>query len=694
MNIEGSRKPPSKQRLDIQGLRTLAVGLVIVYHLFPGILPGGFVGVDVFFVISGFLIVGSLVREVMKTGRVNLLAFYARRIRRLLPAATAVLLATMAATVLLLPQGRWQGVARDVVMSSLQVQNWNQAFSSASYEGATAMVSPVQHYWSLAVEEQFYIVIPLLLVAAAACSRLLKRGKEIACLALLAAITVASFVHSVLFSASSHDIAYFATTTRMWELGLGGILAIIIPKISVRAFPAAVAGWTGFAMVVVSAVAYSTKMQFPGWVALVPVVGTMLIIGAGSGLASTPAVYSLARILSLRPMTYVGDISYSLYLWHWPVIVFYVFLLGRAPGFYHGAVILAISMILAVLSYKFIEQPLRHGSPVKTPAGRRFNKATVPYRTAYMLGASLLVLSCLTAWAPWTVVQAKADAQNSATDVVDYPGALAFRPGDPAAVVAGMPVRPDPAVATQDGPLTGKDGCNVYDPATVPDTACWFGNLSGSSTMVVLGDSHAAQYIDPLVDVVEPMGWKVRAMVRNGCPFSVSPASSMDTTYTNCSEQNKVSLQKILKLHPEMVVISGMTPDAYSAALHWTWKNPSDLVDGYVALIKPLADAGIKVSVILDNPYPAISAPDCVAQHGSASQMCQTVLGTSGTGGDPLEQVAHEVPGVRAVNLQPYFCQNGVCPAVIGNVLVYRDNHMTNTFAKTLAGPLKEALGL
>ncbi|MCY0903569.1 acyltransferase family protein [Arthrobacter sp. H14-L1] len=680
-------------RADIQGLRTLAVGLVVIYHLFPGALPGGFVGVDVFFVISGFLIVGSLVREAVKTGGVDLLGFYSRRIRRLLPAATVVLVATIGAAVVLLPQGRWQGVARDVVMSALQVQNWNQAFSAASYEGATSLVSPVQHYWSLAVEEQFYIIIPLVLMAATACAHLLKCGKEMTSLALLVTVTVASFVHSVIFSAASHDVAYFATTTRMWELGLGGILAVLVPKFTVRSLPAVIAGWAGFALVVVSAVFYSTEMQFPGWIAVVPVAGTMLILAAGSLSAGVPARYSMTGILGLRSVTYIGDISYSLYLWHWPVIVFYVFVLGHAPNLYQGAIILVLSMALAVFSYRCIEGPLRRGRPVKTPLGQHF-KATVPRWSAYSLGVTLVALSCLTAWAPWTIVQTKIDQRNSAIDSVDYPGALAFQAGNPANVKHGLPVRPDPTVATMDGPVTSQDGCNAYDPAAVADTACWYGDLSGTSTAVVVGDSHAAQYVDPLIDVVAPMGWKVRAMVRNGCPFSATPPASADTTYTNCSGQNKTTLQKILDMKPQLVVVGGMTADGYEQALHWNWAGGTpDLVRGYVSLLKPLVEAGIKVEVVLDNPYPLVSVPDCVQMNGADSPKCQLNQPDEARTTDPLGEAAAKIPGLGVVDLHDYFCADGTCPAVIGNVLVYRDNHMTNTFAKTLTGPLGAALG-
>ncbi|MGO4384575.1 acyltransferase family protein [Specibacter sp. RAF43] len=687
--------PGHTLRYDIQGLRTLAVGLVVLYHLFPSRLTGGFVGVDIFFVISGFLIVGSLVRGVERTGDIRLLAFYARRIRRLLPAGTAVLLATVAAAVLLLPQSRWQEVGRDVVASALQVQNWNQALGSASYESAGALVSPLQHYWSLAVEEQFYLIIPLLLLAAVACGRRLHQSAGTAGLWFLVAMSAASLVHSAILSSQNHDLAYFATTTRMWELGLGGIAALVLPRLRMPGSVRAAGGWLGFAMVMASALAFQTAMAFPGFIALLPVLGTVLIIAAGQpgqpgASRPTPDRWGISHQLSRRPVTYLGDISYSLYLWHWPVIVFYILLRGHEPGIIGGAGIIALSLALASLSYHHIEQRFRFGTPVRHHNGLRY-RPVVRNRSAYGLAGALVALSCLAAAGPWAVVQAKTN-QFATVVTTDYPGALAFDRKAPAAVSAGLPIRPDPAVATKDVPLTTKDGCAVYDPRTTPETKCWYGDPAATRTMVLVGDSHAAQYIDPLAAIGTRTGWKVKAMVRNGCPFSTAPPASATTTYTNCSSQNAVTLAKIIASRPQEVFVAGMTPDGYGKSLKWGWPDTAALVDGYVHMFKSLRDAGITVSVIEDIPYPQVSVPDCVATHGPSSHLC--VVSERSPTPDPLRQAAGRVPGVHAINLNGYLCRDGACPPVVGNVLVFRDNHLTATFARTLERPLEAAMSL
>ena len=685
---ESPLSPPNRPapRRDIQGLRTVAVGLVIIYHIWPLVMPGGFVGVDVFFVISGFLIVGSLVREVEATGRISVRSFYAKRIRRLLPAASLVLLVTLAAMVLLLPQSRWQSISFDVVMAALQVQNWNQAFGSGSYEGATALVSPVQHYWSLAVEEQFYIVVPLCLMAAAAWARKSGLTRKSVCLYLILALTAVSFVHSVAFSASDHGVAYFATTTRIWELGLGGILALAVPRLRLGERMGRLLGWAGLVTVIWCAFAFSTSMDFPGYVALLPVAATVMVLAAGTvpKMTDDGGRFSASSVLAVGPAKYLGDISYSLYLWHWPVVVFYVFRLGRPPGFLHGSVIALISLAAAVASYYLVEQRFR------LPHGR----AAGGHRGAFVLASGLVAATVIAAITPWGIVEAKSQQLDGALNLRQYPGAMALDADRPAAVPTGLSVRPDPAVATKDVPVTGGNECGAFDPSTMGDEKCRYGRADAERSIVVVGDSHAAQLVDPLVLVGEQSGWNVQAMVRNGCPFSAAPPASADTVFHNCSNQNQVSLGRILDRKPDLVVVSGMTPSGYQRALQWGWKDPESLVSGYVDLLRPLRDAGIRVAVVMDIPYPDFAAPDCVQSHGAASALCTIQQGAEARPEDPLRAVAARVPGVEVVDLYPYFCTDGQCPSVIGNVLVYRDNHMTNSYARTLAPPLARMLRL
>ena len=680
--------PPPRHpghRPDIQGLRALAVSLVVWYHVWPQSLPGGFVGVDVFFVISGYLIVGSLAREAMSTGTLKLAKFYSRRIRRLLPAAAAVLLATLAATVLLFPQGRWQGVARDVAASGLNIQNWNQAFSTTSYEGATDSVSPLQHFWSLAVEEQFYLVIPLLILACTAVLRGRRPGRTLL-LAVLAAVALASFVHSVLFSASSPDLAYFFTTTRIWELALGGILAVALPQLrSGRRLPVLL-GWLGLAMVLASAALFSTALDFPGYAALLPVLGTMALLLAGSSVQE-PGFASAARWQSLRPLTYLGDISYSLYLWHWPVIVFSVYVLGPNPSWLHGGAVIVLSMALAALSTRFIEEPFRKFEPRRVRRGGR-RRAEVPaYGTVYAAGALLVVVPIAAAAVPYLIVEEKTRSLSQELDLASYPGAGAvYSPG----TVPQMPVRPEPAVAASDIP-SGVLGClTAWDPAAMEPADCVSGDAESTRSIVLVGDSHAAQYAGSLDLLARESGYRLYVMARNGCPFSLEPLHSDTVTYRGCAESNTRTVKTIIELQPAWVVTASLTPEGYAGALGWEWDSPRQAESGFSAALASLRDAGLEVAILSDVPYPPYNIPECVDGASSPEECDFPAPGDA----SPLMQAARNLDGVKLVDFSDYYCTAGSCSAVVGNVLVYRDTHLTNSFAKTLALPLRESLGL
>ncbi|WP_083521337.1 acyltransferase family protein [Arthrobacter luteolus] len=681
-------------RRDIQGLRAMAVALVVWYHIWPQSLPGGFVGVDVFFVISGYLIIGSLAREITSTGRLALARFYSRRIKRLLPAAATVLLATLAATVLLFPEGRWQSIARDAAAAGLNVQNWNQAFSASSYEGATASVSPLQHYWSLAVEEQFYLVIPLVMLFCAGIVRKTGGGRALrhTLIVALGVLTVASLLHSVQFSAAAPDLAYFFTTTRIWELSLGGLLAVTVPQLRFGTIPRAILGWAGLGMVLAAAVTFSTAMAFPGWAALLPVAGTLALLASGS--SQGPRGYAgPARWYSLRPVTYVGDISYSLYLWHWPVIVFSVYLLGTSPDWLYGSALIAGSVALAALSTRFVERPFRVLDParfrrrIRNRARGRRRAATPEYRSVFVLGALLTVVPLALAAVPYLIVEEKVQALNAELDLSSYPGAMANY-GSPVPP-PNMPVRPDPAVAGADQPHVPDECRTGYNPAEVDYQDCVFGDTASSRSIVLVGDSHAAQYMDSLGILARESGHRLYVLARNGCPFSTHPLASDTFTYTNCSGQNEQTIQDILAIKPALVVTAALSPAGYEEALGWRWKDDADAVGGFVGALAPLNDAGIPVAVISDLPYPPFNVPECVAKGREDSCAFDRPQTTS-----PLADAADAIDGATVVDLKDYLCPDGVCQGVIGNVLVYRDNHITGTFAKTLALPLQDSLGL
>jgi peptidoglycan/LPS O-acetylase OafA/YrhL len=686
--IVGPRHIRTPPRRDIQGLRALAVGLVVSYHLWPRLLPGGFVGVDVFFVISGFLIIGTLTAEMRRTGTLELLDFYARRIRRLLPASSVVLLATVAATLALLPMSRWPSIFREVLTSALNVQNWTLAASSADYAQATASASPVQHFWSLSVEEQFYLVIPLVLLFSAAQAARRRSSAPHFAFAAVGLVTLASFVFSALYTPADHGAAYFITPTRMWELGSGGMVAIVIHRLRPGHVPRLLLGWGGLAAILISAATFSTAMAFPGWIALLPTLGTIGLLVAGVP-GTRNAGSETARVLGRQPLRYLGDISYSLYLWHWPVIVLLIEVTGVSElGWGQVLLAIALSFVLAAASKHLVEDPFRR----RRAAGRR-------RRGTYLLGAMLVALPAVVVIAPWQTAQAQLDELAGAAVLNGaHPGAMALDPVNPRPTRAGGALVPDPAVAGSDLPHFDQPGCYTYDIVNEPvaGPACTYGSPAAPKTMVLVGDSHAAQFSSVLNEFVrQDPTWRAKVMVRNGCPFNDVSPSMGGSPLGSCTEQNRTELAGIIAMKPDLVITSAMSPESYREDLDWTWESRRIMVDGYRTLLDQLTAAGIPIAVIREIPRAAMPVPACLERNRQQYEACDTTRdGAFPPGGDPLVEAANQVPGTRVADLTNWICTPAACPAVVGNVVVYRDNHLTDSYVRTLADPLIAQLGV
>jgi len=358
-------------RPEIQALRAVAIGCVVAYHFWPAMLPAGFVGVDVFFVVSGFLITGLLLRDVERFDRVRLRDFYVRRIRRILPAALVVLSACAVATLLFVPRTEWRPFLQQILSSALYVQNWHEVRDSQIPRRADLESTPVQHFWSLSVEEQFYLLWPLLIIAALWLAARLGRRRLLVVAGVLGVATVASFVHSVILTGQDHNVAYFSTLSRAWEFGVGGLLALAPALVGQQLRRTrALATWVGLAAIAVAALTFTDHELFPGAIALLPVLGTAAVIWAGM----PRAALSLAPVAALRPVQWFGGISYSLYLWHWPIIMFTPFITGQPSQAPVMVLLLLLSIGVADASKRWIEDPFRRAMPrarMRLPRTRR-----------------------------------------------------------------------------------------------------------------------------------------------------------------------------------------------------------------------------------------------------------------------------------------------------------------------------------
>lgn len=664
----------------------MAVLLVLAFH--AGLpLPNGFLGVDVFFVISGFLITGLLLRELADIGRIAWGRFVARRVRRLLPAAVLVLVVTAAAAWVVVPGLRRHDIGTDVAGAAVYVVNWVLAHRAVDYLASDALPSPVQHYWSLSVEEQFYVVWPLALLALVWVLRRFGRRPTVGWVgALLAVLAVPSFGYAVWLGAVDPARAYFVTTARAWELGIGAALAVVCharadastsPRVdAVRS----VVGWLGLAAVALAALWLPEGATTPGPWTLVPTMGAAAVLYAGwAGARRGPA-----RVLGAAPMVWIGGLSYSIYLWHWPVVV----LADWAPGGVTplGRVALTVASVLpAWASHRFLEAPVHHSRALASRV-----------RPALAVGAALSVVG-LIASVPLTQASSpiRTAPQAGPRPPVDTLGAERLD----AAVSRGQAreaeheddwVVPDPQRAGTDRPRADVDHCQVDRRSTEP-VRCDFGVPDGATTIALVGDSKAMQWLPALEALAEERSWRVVTWGKSSCAFGAGRAALAGAAYPQCDEWNRRVMAHLAEDPPDVVLTSG------HATSGWNGSAPSrtTLVDGLVTRWQEVRDLGSRVVVLADSP----SSPDdldvCTARHPRQLDRCAFDRADAvATSGLPAQQEAARRAGVPLVDLNDWICPGSRCPVAIGHVTVHRPgDHLTATYVRTLAPVLGRALG-
>ena len=681
---------PGGFRGDVQGLRAVAVLLVLLYHAGVSFLPGGFIGVDVFFVISGFLITGLIVREIESTGRLSLSRFYARRARRLLPATAVIFVFVAVMTLAVLPVTRWENIAQDLSAASLYVINWTLAARSIDYLSQGVAESPLQHFWSLAVEEQFYVLWPLLIVALVwllrrtSSARAVTRGHLATG---LLAITVPSLLWSWHLTSTDPGRAYFVTTTRLWELGIGALLAVGATQIA-RIPPLArtLAGWAGLAAIALAAWKFTAATPFPGTAALVPTLGAAAVLAAGLG---TSKGLHLLRIPTMRD---IGTLSYSLYLWHWPLLVAATAIWGDQDGHLWlptALLVVGFSAVPAWLTYSLIEKPLHHN---------RFLAAT-PWR------AATLALICIgIGLGSAAVVNHQLTTQrNHSATAIGALGAAAL--GDnPTDSPAGVPVDsvpafvPAPQDASNDNADVYGDGCHQDQEDDKP-LSCTYGDPKSDHVIALVGDSHAAQWQPALRLLAEDNGWRLDTYTKSACLFADVDVwlDAQNGAYTSCRSWG-ANVEKALAANPPDVVLTSES-GGYAVARHGVEVSRPDadpiLAEGLGRTWSQLRSQGSKVVVLIDTPWVGIEIPDCVALHPQALTTCaasrSTAVDKSARG---FQQLAlDKVRGTGSVDLVDYICPQTRCVPVICGVLVYRDSHhLTATYSKSLAAAIGEQL--
>lgn len=682
---------------EIQALRAVAVGAVVIFHFWPARLPGGYAGVDVFFVISGYLIIGSLLREVRDTGRVRLVDFWARRARRLIPASLVTLLAVTLGVVIWVPRVSWIPFIHEIGAAAVYALNWVLAANSVDYLASQNAPSPVQHFWSLSVEEQFYIAWPLLIVVTLALAvRLRPANRQRVVLVVLVAIVAASAVFSVIATDASQQSAYFLTTTRAWEFGAGGILAAVLERSpSIRPALAAALGWGGIAAIGASFVAFNAQTAFPGWAAWLPVGGSLLVIAGG---LPTPR-WSLSLLFRLRPVQWVGDISYSLYLWHWPLIVIAPLALHRELGTTSRVGLLIVALAIAWASKTWIEDPFRRSARLRWRGPWFATLATVVI-TGIVLTGSLVWTGSMES----AVAQAKKEALHIVTANGSCLGADAFGPQRVRTCLRPFAVSAltDPAVAATD---IGR-GVQVADKCkqTGEDSAviaCRFGVAAHPVHHVALiGDSHAGVFLEPLQLYAAKHDWQVTTYLKTWCigtgvPRVAAPDNLDASGVRSCADWGASAIRDIAADPTIDVVVFSNFTRHYDVSDVGSLGRPVNEQD-FRSAWSPLIRAGKKVIVIRDTPDAGNSlAPQCIAEHLADYDPCATpkAVAVVPAGDDPQWSAVLDTPAVTGIDLTDDFCDADVCHTVIGGLIVYFDSHhLTATFARTLAPYLGEKI--
>ncbi len=690
-------RPTSGFRLDIEGLRAVAVLAVVLFHAgVPGV-AGGYIGVDVFFVISGFLITGLIEREIRTAGTVGLRQFYGARARRLLPASATVGVATAIGSVVLLPPLQARSVLGDGIASALYVGNYRFAVHGTDYLAADSAPSPFQHYWSLGVEEQFYLLWPALIIGTAWLVR--RRGiatratpKVNPYLVVLAVVATVSFALSMAWTHTNPPWAFFSLPTRAWELAAGGLVALSAGRW--RRLPrrsTAVAGWGGLALILLSCNQLDERTAYPGTAALLPVLGTALLIGAGCTSSDTGA----GRVLSLPGMRAIGRVSYSWYLWHWPVLLLLPPLLGHSTGLAGRLAAVIVSAGLAVITVHSVENPGRFAAPLRRSAGRSLAVGAVA--TAVAAGAGLVLLLVV----PVPVgrgVAAAAPTINAAPPPASHtvdPDEAAVASGfaqvqaavAASAAMTAVPSNLDPplAEAPADKPKVFLNGC-VRSWLETGQPECGSGDTGSPTTVALVGDSHAAMWSPPLTRVAEQQHWRLETLGKITCPLQDLPITSpyLGREYTECVQWRDQVMSRLRAEHPRLIVLS--MSRRYGADFGFTAYDPA-WIDSLTRTVTQLRSTGAKVLVLGPIPDPHSTVPTCLSAHLEDAGACSPPRSLAvNHAGIAAEQAATAAGGGQYADLTALFCTVERCPVIVGNELIYRDdNHVTIEYAQTLA---------
>jgi len=699
-------------RHDLDGLRGVAIALVAMFHIWFGRVSGG---VDVFLALSGFFFGGRLLRAAL-TPTASLAPWpeVMRLVRRLLPALVVVLAAAAVLTIIVQPETRWETFADQSLASLGYYQNWELASTASDYLRAGEAVSPLQHIWSMSVQGQFYIAFLVLVFGFAVLfRRRLGRYTRPALIVLLSALTIASFWYAIIAHDADQATAYYNSFARGWELLLGALVGALVPYVKCPMWLRTTVAFVALAAILSCGALIDGVKEFPGPWALVPVGATILFILSGANRVADPHLKGLDgrlpapnRLLATAPFVSLGAMAYSLYLWHWPLLIFWLAYSGHSEAnFADGAGILLVSGVLAWLTTRYVENPLRYKAsvspvasldPASATAARPAppKRATIPLRVrlrrpTIVLGSIVTLLGvALTAtsftWREHMTIQRANGKDLAGLSSRDYPGARALINN---AKVPKLPMRPTVLEAKDDLPESTTDGC-IGDFDDVDVINCTYGDKTATRTIALAGGSHAEHWITALDLLGRMHHFKVTTYLKMGCPLTTeeNPLVMGDNRpYPNCREWNGKVMPRLLSDHPDYVFTTSTRP--------WNIKDGDVMPGFYIGIWQEFADAGIPVLAMRDTPWLVRNGKpffpsDCLASGGDAIS-CGVKRSEVLSDHNPTLDFVAQFPMLKPLDMSNAVCREDYCRAVEGNVLLYHDSHhISTTYMRTMTNEL------
>lgn len=640
---------------EVQGLRALAVLMVVAYHVWFGRISGG---VDVFLLVSAFLLTGQFTRRLEAGKSMELLRYWAHLFKRLLPMVAVTLLVTLGATYLFLPESRWESIFGQTWASLFYYQNWFLASESVDYYAADhSFASPLQHFWSLSIQGQIFILWPLIFAVAAVISRFFRLTIRILLAYIFGALFTVSLIFSIVTTINNQTFAYFDTRARLWEFALGSLLALVLPYLKFGRGVRIVLGWFGVIAMLTCGLILQVGQQFPGYMALWPTLAAACIIVAGF----TDSKFGADRFLSMKPLVKLGDSSYALYLFHWPILVIFLVVSEHDhAGLKAGLAIILASILMAWAMTKWIDTPMRRNKWIEAKRRRVL--------TVIIVCIAIVTLP-LNAW---QVHIANVNQSLLSGASKNNPGAASLWPGYVNQSKPGTPLLPTFTSVASDWPVF-PEPCEANEEQFI--NRCSNGVTNGSKNVFVIGSSHAHVLNTPVLAMAEKNNWSVTSITKGYCPLGTDAAANITDS---CGEFNEETMAEVLAAKPDLVVTTSTRTDAtvgVAERLDPTWIDE----------VAKLNAAGIEVIALRDTPRFPESVPSCLEKNPNDFSVCSLKRADIYSQTPLTAELTEILPKTKFVDLSDNFCNSVNCQAVIGNVIVYKDgNHVTATYMKTL----------